>query len=589
MQANFLDLAKQGDPHAIATLMNQALTSQGVTVQAAMRRGCLHILMESDRTLEPSRIVPALRKAMQDLQSPVISRVRIYGHQKSGSAAIWSQVIDLSEDLSQPLTITSTNLVNTLDDEPPTAIRAALVRSNGDGSVALKTFAPATDHSTDHLMSHPITAATSVLISPPPASTLPAPPLPAALRQEPQPEFSSLQPSLTPDSPIPPETQPPEAEQNGKTSFSLPVSAPVQISPPSAGAEVLPEAEILPEAEVSPEADLEVVSSPYEHPTLSKTQSVSTAARKPQVVSSKRSSSFASWGVGGAFVCGIALGSWFLWKQPLAKTDPQQPLAEDIVRQIPKLESAQNVADLESQASQIQASLDQLTHMPATADIQKQVGLLQGQLGQVRQRLGNEREAKTNLLTAQRLGDEAEAALKASPKDGATNTAQQKLQTAIRLLEVSPAKTFVSPDIEAVLTRFQGRLAQLQPSPQASPQASAKASAQKTVATSTPTPQTSSPPPAKAATPTGPVQVGLNATGQSWLQVTADGKILFEGIVDRGIQKTWQAKTELIVRVGNAGFVVASFASTPPKPLGELGDVLEVKYSAKGVTSKRLK
>jgi Domain of unknown function (DUF4115) len=129
MQANLLELAKQGDPQAIATLMNQALNTQGVSIQATLRQECLHILMESQYYLEPNRIVPALRKAMLDLQSPVIAKVRVYGHHVSESSSLWGQVIHLQEDLDLPSTLRGTELLQSLsDDEPPTAIRAVLNR-----------------------------------------------------------------------------------------------------------------------------------------------------------------------------------------------------------------------------------------------------------------------------------------------------------------------------------------------------------------------------------------------------------------------------------------------------------------------------
>ncbi len=77
--------------------------------------------------------------------------------------------------------------------------------------------------------------------------------------------------------------------------------------------------------------------------------------------------------------------------------------------------------------------------------------------------------------------------------------------------------------------------------------------------TPAPRPTVQAPPPASPAPPAaaGPSQAGgvrmdLKASGRSWLQVSADGKLLFEGFVLAGEIRSWTASKQLIVQVGFA-------------------------------------
>lgn len=76
-----------------------------------------------------------------------------------------------------------------------------------------------------------------------------------------------------------------------------------------------------------------------------------------------------------------------------------------------------------------------------------------------------------------------------------------------------------------------------------------------------------------------PVRVGVTLKVQSWIQVKADGKTEFEGILPSGTQRSWTADQQLVVRSGNAGGVLASFNDTPAKPLGELGVAETVTFT----------
>ena len=74
------------------------------------------------------------------------------------------------------------------------------------------------------------------------------------------------------------------------------------------------------------------------------------------------------------------------------------------------------------------------------------------------------------------------------------------------------------------------------------------------------------------------VRVGLTVTDQSWVRVVADGKEEFEGVLTEGMSRSWNAKTQLVVKAGNAGGIMVSFNDGKAKPLGAPGTVQEVAF-----------
>jgi cytoskeletal protein RodZ len=82
---------------------------------------------------------------------------------------------------------------------------------------------------------------------------------------------------------------------------------------------------------------------------------------------------------------------------------------------------------------------------------------------------------------------------------------------------------------------------------------------------------------------TRPIQVAVKLIGEeSWLQVIADGKVEYEGILKKGDQKTWQAQKTLVLQSGNAGAVSVSYNQSEPKVMGALGDVKDMEFPPKG-------
>jgi len=66
-QHNLLELAKQGDANAIATLINQALQPQGITAKASIKNGCLQIMLEAQQVPNQQVVVSLIYDGLVSL------------------------------------------------------------------------------------------------------------------------------------------------------------------------------------------------------------------------------------------------------------------------------------------------------------------------------------------------------------------------------------------------------------------------------------------------------------------------------------------------------------------------------------------
>lgn len=91
-----LELAQQGDPQAIAALLNRQLQPQGITAKVAVREGCLHVLLESAQQL-PDRqaCVDFVRTELTSLEPESIDRAKVYGRKTGEKEPAWSQELGL--------------------------------------------------------------------------------------------------------------------------------------------------------------------------------------------------------------------------------------------------------------------------------------------------------------------------------------------------------------------------------------------------------------------------------------------------------------------------------------------------------------
>lgn len=94
-QPNPLELAKQGHPKAIESLINRQTQPKGITAKVALKNNCLHIMLEAAQPPDQKALVPVIRKGITNLGVPSIEILKIYGKQAGEQVPAWSQEFEL--------------------------------------------------------------------------------------------------------------------------------------------------------------------------------------------------------------------------------------------------------------------------------------------------------------------------------------------------------------------------------------------------------------------------------------------------------------------------------------------------------------
>lgn len=89
-------------------------------------------------------------------------------------------------------------------------------------------------------------------------------------------------------------------------------------------------------------------------------------------------------------------------------------------------------------------------------------------------------------------------------------------------------------------------------------------------ATSTPTP-TPSPAPSEGQG----IELRAQVIERAWVLIMVDGEVDFQGILERGEERVWQAERSIGFRCGNAGGVLITINGEELGALGERGQVVE--------------
>ncbi|MDX2273637.1 MAG: hypothetical protein NW237_17030 [Cyanobacteriota bacterium] len=100
--SNLLELAREGDPQAIARVVNQALQPKGITAKAILQSDVLNIALESANLPPRQKLAPPLQKMLVRLAPRLIRTVRLYGVQTGSKTPDWSQTFDLLEVTPTP-------------------------------------------------------------------------------------------------------------------------------------------------------------------------------------------------------------------------------------------------------------------------------------------------------------------------------------------------------------------------------------------------------------------------------------------------------------------------------------------------------
>jgi hypothetical protein len=95
-QQNILELAKQGDAKAIASLLNRQLQPKGITATVAFKSGCLQVMLEAVEVPNQQALAGWLSKSIAGLGAASIEKVKVYGRQTGAKVPVWSQEFEVA-------------------------------------------------------------------------------------------------------------------------------------------------------------------------------------------------------------------------------------------------------------------------------------------------------------------------------------------------------------------------------------------------------------------------------------------------------------------------------------------------------------
>ncbi|MCU0546778.1 MAG: hypothetical protein MUE44_32205 [Oscillatoriaceae cyanobacterium Prado104] len=102
---NHQELAKQGNPQAIASLLDIQLQPAGISTTANLSDDCLKITLEADRLPDEDRYVELIRSELANLQPESILTVKVEGRETGQLVAAWTQEFSLDVSTFSKLTL----------------------------------------------------------------------------------------------------------------------------------------------------------------------------------------------------------------------------------------------------------------------------------------------------------------------------------------------------------------------------------------------------------------------------------------------------------------------------------------------------
>ncbi|MBD1814399.1 hypothetical protein NDA07_02700 [Microcoleus vaginatus DQ-U2] len=112
-ELNFQELAKQGNPQAIASWLNSQLQSEGITASANLDGDCLDVILETEQVPIENTLVDFVRTELTNLQPDSIRKVKVEGRESGQIAAAWSQEFSLENSNFDPQSFGGESVPNT--------------------------------------------------------------------------------------------------------------------------------------------------------------------------------------------------------------------------------------------------------------------------------------------------------------------------------------------------------------------------------------------------------------------------------------------------------------------------------------------
>ncbi len=112
-ELNFQELAKQGNPQAIASWLNSELQSEGIAASANLDGDCLDVILEAEQVPIEDTLVDFVRSKLTNLQPDSIRKVKVEGRETGQIAAAWSQEFSLESSTFEPESFAGESVPNT--------------------------------------------------------------------------------------------------------------------------------------------------------------------------------------------------------------------------------------------------------------------------------------------------------------------------------------------------------------------------------------------------------------------------------------------------------------------------------------------
>lgn len=435
-QQNLLQQAKQGNVQALNVLLNRVFQLNGITAKAAIKEGCLHLLLESAQVPNQQTLVPAIRGAMINLGVESIDSVKVYARQINQPQPVWTQTISLSHAASQPAAPLSDVAVDQPQAEPDQELAnpvAESVESSGFAQLTPIRQIEAIADSNQSFLDRPTES-----VSPDHGSS-------AEVRNGQ--DASESAPAWLGD---------PASSLNGANSEVTPSMSPAPATPSSDyPVEIAPTS--LSEPTNVPLADV-TVQAPND-PQIE--PSVKTQDAEPRLESPRRRIKVGSAGRTGllAAMAVLLLGILWLHNRVTSEQRMAREQAAALVANTPRARDAKDLKTLKASEQKLRQAMQLLENTaPAsgpTGETQQELEKIRLQLREIQQRLKLEKKAADSLQSAQQLVDQANQRLKTSPRTPeASRQASAQLQEAIDQLKQIPPGTLVSDTAAQKLTAY---------------------------------------------------------------------------------------------------------------------------------------
>jgi len=94
--------AKNGNPQAIAILLNRQLQPKGIEAKVSVKDSCLQIMLEAANVLNQKALVTAIQKWIDGLGITSIQSVQIYAKQTGEEIPAWNDRFEIAKPLEKP-------------------------------------------------------------------------------------------------------------------------------------------------------------------------------------------------------------------------------------------------------------------------------------------------------------------------------------------------------------------------------------------------------------------------------------------------------------------------------------------------------